>query len=72
MEGHSVEYFRIMRIVRIENPPGTKNTLKKMFTDFEGYWQIKLQTMEPWGMKLKRQSFNANYGDTAGQSYLTS
>ena len=53
MEGYSVEHFRIMGIVRIENPPGTKNSLKKMLAGFEGYWQIKLQTMEPWGMNLK-------------------
>ena len=46
-EGHSVEHFGIMGIVRIENPPGTKSALKKMLADFEGYWQVKLQTIEP-------------------------
>ena len=53
MEGHSVEHFRIMGIVRIQNPPGTKYALKKVLADFEGYWQIKLQTMEPWGMNFR-------------------
>ena len=72
MEGHSVEHFRIMGIVRIENPPGTKNALKKMLADFEGYWQVKLQTMEPWGMNLKDEFFNVNYDDRAGRSYLAS
>ena len=36
-----------MGIVGIENPPGTKSALKKMLGDFEEYWQIKLQTIEP-------------------------
>ena len=72
MEGHSVEHFRTMGIVRIKNPPGTKNVLKKMLADFEGYWHIKLQTMKPLGMNLKDELFNANYGDTAWSSYLTS
>ena len=70
MEGHSVEHFGIMGIVRIENPPGTKSALKKMLADFEGYWQIKLQTIEPWGMNLKDEFFHMNYGDMAGRSYL--
>ena len=72
MEGHSVEHFGIMGIVRIEKPPGTKVTLKKMLADFEGYWQIKLQTIEPWKMNLKDVYFNMNYGDMAGRSYLAS
>ena len=72
MVGHSVEHFGIMGIVWIENPPGTKSTLKKMLADFEGYWQIKLQTMEQWGKNLKDEFSNMNYGDMAGRSYLTS
>ena len=47
MEGHSVEHFRIMGTALTENCPGTKNAIKKMLTDFEGYWQINLQTMKP-------------------------
>ena len=72
MEGHSIEHFGIMGIVHIENPPGTKSALKKMLADFEGYWQIKLQTIEPWGMNLKDEFFNMNYGDMAGRAYLVS
>ena len=37
MEGHTVEHFGIMGIVQIKNSPGTKNVLKKMLADFEGY-----------------------------------
>ena len=72
MEGHSVEHFGIMGIVQIENPPRTKIALKKMLADFEGYWQIKLQTIEPWGMNLKDEYFNMNNGDMAGHLYLAS
>ena len=72
MEGHSVEHFGIMGIVQIENHLGTKSALKKMLADFEGYWQIKLQTIESWGMNLKDKIFNMNYGDMAGHLYLAS
>ena len=72
MEGHSGEHFGMMGIVQIENPPGTKSKLKKMLADFEGYWQIKLQTMKSWAMNLKDEFFNMNYGDMAGRSYLAS
>ena len=43
-----------------------------MLADFEGHWQIKLQTIKPWGMNLKDEFFNMNYGDMAGRSYLVS
>ena len=48
--GHSVNDFRIMGIVQLENPPRSKADLKKRLIEFEGYWQIKLQTIEPSGM----------------------
>ena len=50
---HSVEHFKIMGIVVIENSSGTNNALKNILTNFEGYFQIKLQTLKPWGMNLK-------------------
>ena len=48
--GHSVNDFRVMGIVQLENPPRSKADLKKRLIEFEGYWQIKLQTIEPYGM----------------------
>ena len=51
-EGHSVEDFRIMGIVRLEKPPKSPKDLNKMLKEFEGYWKIKLQTLEPYGMNL--------------------
>ena len=37
-EGHSVEDFRIMGIVKLEKPPKSPKDLKKMLKEFEGYW----------------------------------
>ena len=48
--GHSVRDFKIMGMVQLENPPRSKADLKKRLTEFEGYWQIKPQTVEPYGM----------------------
>ena len=71
-EGHSVENFRIMGIVRLEKPPKSPKDLKKMVKEFEGYLQIKLQTLEPYGMNLFDEFYNAEYHDKAGHSYLSS
>ena len=48
--GHSVNDFRLMGIARSENRPRSKADLKKRLIEFEGYWKIKLQTIEPYGM----------------------
>ena len=45
----SVQDFRIMGIVQLENPPKTPRALKARLIEFEGYWQVKLQTLEPYG-----------------------
>ena len=39
-----------MGIVQLEKPSRSKADLKKRLTEFEGYWQIKLQTIEPYRM----------------------
>ena len=43
-----------------------------MLKEFEGYWQIKLQTLEPYGMNLFDEFYNAEYHEKAGRSYLSS
>ena len=58
-----------MGIVRLEKPPKSPKDLKKMLKEFEGYWQIKLQTLEPYGMNLFDEFYNAEYHDKAGRSY---
>ena len=58
--GYSVNDFRIMGIVQLENPPRSKADLKKRLIEFEGYWQIKLQTIEPYGMNTVLEYLEAN------------
>ena len=60
-----------MGIVRLEKPPKSPKDLKKMLKEFEGYWQIKLQTLEPYGMNLFDEFYNPEYHDKAGRSYLS-
>ena len=47
---HSVQDFRIMGIVQLENPPKQPKALKARLIEFEGYWKVKLQTLEPYGL----------------------
>ena len=47
---HLVQDFRMMGIVQLENPPKTPKALKARLIEFEGYWQVKLQTLEPYGL----------------------
>ena len=60
--GHSVNDFRIMGIVQLENPPRSRADLKKRLIEFEGYWQIKSQTMEPYGMNTVLEYLEAKKG----------
>ena len=39
-----------MGIVQLESPPKTPKALKARLIEFEGYWQVKLQTLEPYGL----------------------
>ena len=60
--GHSVNDFRIMGIVQLENPPRSKADLKNRLIEFEGYWQIKLQTIELYGMNTILEYLGAKGG----------
>ena len=51
-----------MGIVQLENPPRSKADLKKRLIEFEGYWQIKLQTIEPYGMNTVLEYLEAKKG----------
>ena len=44
---HSVQDFTITGIVQLVNPP--REPIGRL-REFEGYWMIKLQTLEPYGM----------------------
>ena len=39
-----------MGIVQLENPPKTSKALKARLIEFEYYWQVKLQTLELYGL----------------------
>ena len=49
LEGHSLWDFSIMGIVQIENPPRNREKLKQSLREFEGYWQVNLNTIKPFG-----------------------
>ena len=44
---HSIEDFDVQIIVQLENVPRNKNQARKQF---EGYWQITLCTLTPFGL----------------------
>ena len=59
-----------MRIVMIDNPPKSPKELKKRLWDFEGYWQVKLQTLEPHSMNLIDEFCNAECHDRASLTLI--
>ena len=56
---HSIEDFSITGIARLENPPTDPEELKLRLWEFEGYWQIKLNTLEPHGLNSTNEYENA-------------
>ena len=51
-ELHSVWDFEIMGIIQLENPPKNKEAIKAKLKESEAYWQLRLKTIEPFGMNL--------------------
>ena len=39
-----------MGIVQLGNPPKEPKALKARLIESEGYWQVKLQTLAPYGL----------------------
>ena len=54
-EEHSLENFTIMGIVKLENPPRNPKALDLHLSEFEGYWQVRLNTLEPYGMNSRNE-----------------
>ena len=50
LEDHSLWDFSIMGIVQVENSPKNREKLKQRLREFEGYWQVNLNTIKPFGM----------------------
>ena len=44
---HSISDFLVLGIVKLENPP--PDPIDRL-REFEGYWMIKLNTLEPYGL----------------------
>ena len=44
---HSISDFSVLEIVKLENPP--PDPIDRL-REFEGYWMIKLNTLEPYGL----------------------
>ena len=44
---HSIADFSVLGIVKLENPP--PDPIDRL-REFEGYWMIKLNTLEPYGL----------------------
>ena len=51
--GDSVKDFSIKGIVKLMNPPKEEMARDKILTEFEGYWQTRLMTLEPYGLNGK-------------------
>ena len=47
--------FLIQSIAKLENPPHSKKALEQCLRDFEGYWQMKLNTMTPHGLNINNE-----------------
>ena len=45
--GHSIQDFAVLGIVKLENPP--PDPIERL-REFEGYWMVKLNTLQPHGM----------------------
>ena len=51
--GHYVKDFSIKGIVKLTKPPEEEKARDKTRTEFEGYWQTRLMTLEPYGLNGK-------------------
>ena len=45
--GHSVQDYAVSGIAKLENPPS--DPIERL-REFEGYWMVKLNTLEPHGV----------------------
>ena len=61
-EGHSIEDFHITGIAKLVNPPRNPEKKSERLGNFEGYWQIKLMTLEPYGLNDREEFFRTRSG----------
>ena len=53
IQGHSVKDFSIEGIVKLTKPPKEETARDKILTEFIGYWQTRLMTLELYGLNGK-------------------
>ena len=46
-QGHTINDYSVLGIVKLENPPRDPTGRLR---EFEGYWMIKLNIIEPYGL----------------------
>ena len=61
-EGHSIEDFTVTGIVGLVNPPKNSEEKSERLGNFEGYWQVKRMTLEPYGLNDRDEFFNTRSG----------
>ena len=61
-EGHSIEDFTVTGIVGLVNPPKNSEKKSERLGNFEGYWQVKLMTLELYGLNDRDEFFNTRSG----------
>ena len=49
-EEHSIEDVTITGIIGLVNNPKKSEKKSERLGNFEGYWQVKLMTLEPYGL----------------------
>ena len=62
-EGQSIEDFTVTGIAGLVNPPKNPEKKLKRLGNFEGYWQVKLMTLELYGLNDRDEFFNTRSGD---------
>ena len=62
IEGHSIADFNITGIAKLMNPPGNPEKKSEILGNFEGYWQIKLKTLEPYDLNDREEFFRTRSG----------
>ena len=61
-EGNSVEDFTITGIVGMVNCPKNPEKKAERLGNFERYWQVKIMTLEPYGLNDRDEFFNTRSG----------
>ena len=61
-ERHSIADFNTTGIAKLVNPPRNPVQKSERLGNFEGYWQIKLMTLEPYGANDREEFFRTRSG----------